>query len=89
MQTERLGGLDAGVRQALRRNGPTTRPKRPVTVGTKLSREWQGRRYDVVKTENGFAYGEQTYKSLSHVARVITGVRWNGPRFFGLRDGAK
>lgn len=53
--------------------------------GTKLIREFQGRSYEVLVSENGFIYQEQTYKSLSAIARKITGTRWNGPLFFGLR----
>ena len=87
LQTERLGGLAPQVRQLLRRKASTVRPKTALTVGTKLSREWQGRRYDVVSKDGGFACDGRDYKSLSEVARAITGVRWNGPRFFGLRGG--
>jgi hypothetical protein len=55
------------------------------TVGTKLIREFQGIDYEVLVAENGFVYRVQTYKSLSAIARRITGTRWNGPLFFGLR----
>ena len=55
------------------------------TVGTKLIREFQGVDYEVIVAENGFVYQGQTYKSLSAIARRITGTRWNGPLFFGLR----
>jgi hypothetical protein len=55
------------------------------TVGTKLIREFQGVDYEVIVAENGFVYRGQTYKSLSAIARRITGTRWNGPLFFGLR----
>ena len=54
-------------------------------VGTKLIREYQGINYEVVVAEAGFVYRGQTYKSLSAIARKITGTRWNGPLFFGLR----
>lgn len=56
-----------------------------ATVGTKLIREFQGVDYEVIVAENGFLYRGQTYKSLSAIARRITGTRWNGPLFFGLR----
>jgi len=52
--------------------------------GTRLVREWQGRVHEVVITEGGFVWSGNTYGSLSHVARLITGTRWSGPRFFGL-----
>ena len=55
-------------------------------VGTKLIREYQGVTYEVLVAENGFTYCGQTYKSLSAIARRITGTRWNGPLFFGLRN---
>ena len=52
--------------------------------GTQFVREWQGRDEIVTATEDGFLWDGQTYKSLSAVARAITGTRWNGPRFFGV-----
>lgn len=55
--------------------------------GTRLVREWQGRVHEVVITEGGFIWSGNTYGSLSQVARLITGTRWSGPRFFGLREG--
>ena len=56
--------------------------------GTRLVREWQGVRHEVVAmTDGGYLYRGERHRSLSQVARVITGSRWNGPRFFGLRQG--
>jgi hypothetical protein len=57
-----------------------------VRPGTSLSREWNGHMQRVTVLANGFAWNGQTYPSLSQVAFAITGTRWNGPRFFGLRD---
>jgi Protein of unknown function (DUF2924) len=54
--------------------------------GTILSREWNGRMHRVAVLTGGFAWNGKTYPSLSSVAFAITGTRWNGPRFFGLRD---
>ena len=54
--------------------------------GSRLERTWQGQRHQVEVVEGGFVWEGRPYKSLSHVARAITGVRWNGPRFFGLRE---
>ena len=54
--------------------------------GTILSREWKGCVERVAVTAEGFAWNGKTYPSLSKVAFAITGTRWNGPRFFGLRD---
>ena len=58
------------------------RPK--VRPGTRLLRDWNGRTHAVDVVEDGFVFDGKTYKSLSAVARRITGVRWSGPRFFGL-----
>jgi hypothetical protein len=59
-----------------------------LTPGTRLTREWQGVRHEVVVEPDGrFRHREELHRSLSQVARKITGSRWNGPRFFGLRAG--
>jgi len=57
-----------------------------VRPGTSLAREWNGRLERVAVFAEGFAWNGKTYSSLSQVAFAITGTRWNGPRFFGLRD---
>ena len=57
-----------------------------VRPGTVLGREWNGRMQRVSVLANGFAWNGKTYPSLSQAAFAITGTRWNGPRFFGLRD---
>ena len=85
IQAERYGDLQPEVRQALRRKGERRDLTANLAEGAKLTREWQGRRHEVVAVEAGYAYAGQTHRSLSEVARAITGVRWNGPRFFGLR----
>ena len=55
--------------------------------GTLLVREWQGERHEVIVGENkNFEYCGMPYRSLSAVARKITGTRWNGPKFFGCRE---
>lgn len=59
-----------------------------VKAGTRLIREWRGQTYTVSVTESGFLYAGRSYKSLSAIARVITGSRWSGPIFFGLRKSA-
>lgn len=86
IQADREGGLDADLRRALRR--PTSvRAAAEPAVGTRLAREWEGVRHDVtVVPEGGFLYEGERHRSLSEIARKITGVRWNGPRFFGLRQ---
>jgi hypothetical protein len=54
--------------------------------GTVLVREWDRQSHRVMVLTKGFAWNGQTYDSLTRVAFAITGTRWNGPRFFGLRD---
>lgn len=55
-----------------------------ITDGTRLVREFKGKRYSVTVTPNGFEYNSRTYKSLSAIANEITGTRWNGKKFFGV-----
>jgi hypothetical protein len=64
-------------------SGPALKP------GSSLVREWRGVRHEVRVAEAGFVYRGQPYRSLSSVARQITGTRWNGQAFFGLRKSAK
>ena len=54
-------------------------------VGTRLVREWNGRMHVVEVTERGFVWDGKSYRSLSAIARRITGAHWSGPRFFGVR----
>jgi hypothetical protein len=63
-------------------------PPEQLQPGTVLIRDWNGRRYGVTVTEAGFLFDGATHASLSKVAQVITGVKWSGPRFFKLADGA-
>ena len=56
--------------------------------GSVLVREWKGRSHRVMVLADGFAYDGNTYGNLSEIAGLITGTRWNGPRFFGLRSKA-
>lgn len=62
-----------------------TLPRR-IKPGSELVRTWKGTAYRVRVSPTGFAYDGHTYKSLSEIATLITGTKWNGPRFFGLRD---
>ncbi|WP_222931877.1 DUF2924 domain-containing protein [Sphingomonas sabuli] len=88
IQADAFGGLDAATIRLL--NAETLPPPTPVLEpGTRLSREWQGRRHEVDVLESGFRYDDHDYRSLSQVAREITGTRWNGLRFFGLREQPK
>jgi hypothetical protein len=88
IQADAFGGLDAVTVRLLQneRSGPS--PIRLIE-GTRLAREWQGRRHEVEILDKGFRYHGNTYGSLSEVARLITGTRWNGLRFFGLRENGK
>ncbi|MBX7500440.1 DUF2924 domain-containing protein [Qipengyuania sp. YG27] len=79
-------GLDAATRKALRRSGPVEAEGRQFGVGARLSRTWKGREVVVVVEEDGFSWNDQRFSSLSAAATAIAGTRWNGPRFFGLRD---
>ena len=83
IQAEAYGGLDATTKRLLSKEGSDLRPN--PQPGMRLAREWAGRRHEVVVIESGVVYEGQKYGSLSEVARHITGQRWNGPRFFGLR----
>jgi hypothetical protein len=85
IQAQAFGGLDGDTRRGLRR--PTSEKAQAVpSGGTRLVREWQGVRHEVTALgEGGFLYNGERYRSLSQIARLITGARWNGPRFFGLR----
>ena len=85
MQAEVFGGLDAAVtRLLLHRSIPVCGPK--LVPGVRVEREWRGVRHSVDVVEGGFHWNGETYRSLSRVAGAITGGKWNGPRFFGLRD---
>jgi hypothetical protein len=60
-----------------------------MQAGTILSREWNGVIHRVTVVDDRFLWNENKYDSLSAIALAITGTRWNGPRFFGLRDSVK
>jgi hypothetical protein len=62
-------------------------PRNPV-IGTRLVREWDGAEHVITVLKDGFDWQGRRYKSLSSIARDITGTRWNGYRFFGLRGTA-
>lgn len=63
---------------------PPVSARSGLRPGTLLTREWQGEIHRVMVVEDGFAWNSATLKSLSEVARAITGTRWSGPKFFGL-----
>jgi len=79
---EALGEEYASTDPAVRRRRADERP----IIGTRLLREWQGVEHCVTVRESDFEYQGRPYKSLSAVARAITGTRWNGPLFFGIKN---
>jgi hypothetical protein len=86
IQEQTLGKLSHETRRLLDRLARGEgEPIRHLKVGTVMVREHQGILHEVMVVPGGFSWREQTYASLSTVARAITGTSWNGPRFFGLR----
>lgn len=83
IQAGAFGGLDAETEAAVDQKRIQRGPS--LTPGMRLAREWCGVVHEVELVEAGVLYRGQGFDSLSKVARQITGVRWNGPRFFGLR----
>lgn len=88
LQAEAHGGIDPGTRRALARTGAAQPEGRQLGIGAVLTRNWMGREVKVVVEADGFRWDGALYPSLSAAASAITGSRWNGPRFFGLRDAA-
>lgn len=62
-----------------------SRPRKTLSAGGRLVREWRGKTYEVYVAEDGCYLDGKRYKSLSSAAFAITGAKWNGPAFFGLR----
>jgi len=88
---DRMGRiLDGAGYDDMGRKGNVKKPAGPVP-GTLLIREWKGSRHEITALENGYEYGGRRFRSLSAVAFHITGTKWNGPLFFGVRrnDGGK
>ena len=84
-QSTRRKLIDAARRRAITiERKPERKPRVALSPGTRLVRDWHGRTCTVEVTEQGFLYAGQRYRSLSAVARIITGARWSGRRFFGL-----
>jgi hypothetical protein len=96
-QENALGALKCSVRRHLMQaaNNPATsrpsphHPSRRLKAGTVLVRDWGGITHLAKVLEDGIIFRSKRYKSLSEVARVITGSRWSGPLFFGLKSNAK
>ena len=99
IQAEAYGDLDADTLRLLNkvrsvRSGTEVTPltdvfdqrRRGLLPGSVLTREWNRQHHRVMVVADGFAWEGRTYDSLSKIAHAITGTKWNGPRFFGLRD---
>ena len=94
VQEKAFGGLSASTLKTLNKaaapkpkegdKGRRNNDKKATPPGTRLIRDWHGKTHTVDVTEDGLLYGGTTYRSLSEIARLITGTRWSGPRFFGL-----
>lgn len=86
VQVDTLGGLDRESRRTLGRKGKVRAEGLDLGIGARLTRQWQGKTHEVLVEVSGFRWQGQSYRSLSAVATAITGSKWNGPRFFGLRE---
>jgi hypothetical protein len=94
LQEQAYGGLGAATKrrladlaETLERDGDVTRSRvARLRPGAKLVREWHGRTHTVIVCEDGFEWKGRHWRSLSMIARAITGGHWSGPRFFGLKE---
>ena len=89
LQERKFGGLSATVVRELERAGrgeiaPSQRQAIPLAPGARLVREWNGQTIAVEVRADGFWWKDQLWRSLSEIAREVTGAHWSGPRFFGL-----
>jgi hypothetical protein len=92
LQEQAFGGLSKADQKLLDRmakefirDPSILKPFLQIKTGTRLRRLWQGKIHEVTATQDGFIYDGNKYRSLSEVARLITGTRWNGLVFFGLK----
>ena len=97
IQEKAYGGLPLSTRRLLdqmvkaasaKPAGRLELPQR-IKSGSELVRTWNGKTYRVIVTTDGFAHAGKTFASLSEIAFAVTGTKWNGPRFFGLRSARK
>jgi Protein of unknown function (DUF2924) len=97
LQARARGGYDPSTRRRLKQLSksskadatPTSAVLGALKPGAVLTREWSGAIHRVVVLEEGFAWAGQNYGSLSEIATRISGTRWSGPRFFGLKQGER
>ena len=87
LQTKELGGLSLLEKRQLQSDAIT--PSNKPSNGSRLVRVWQGKTHQVTVLEDGYLYEDRTWKSLSAIARHITGTPWSGPVFFGLKKTGK
>ena len=92
LQEKALGEMKPGIRRMLKQTSEDGAYKRKVSMpgaslktGKRLLSEWHGVTHEVILTEDGVQFQGKRYRSLSEVARIITGTRWSGPLFFGLK----
>jgi len=93
-QERKFGGLPLVVRRQLEsvsadQTAGMPEPPLKLKPGTRLVREWNGTMYTVLVSTDGFEFAGRSWRSLSMIARHITGAQWSGPRFFGLKRGGK
>lgn len=84
LQTQVNSGIEPNLRRRLRGQG---RMGEGLEHGGRIVREWRGQRHEVEVVDGGYLWNGRRFKSLSPIAFEITGARWNGPKFFGLRPG--
>ncbi|HBK43063.1 MAG TPA: DUF2924 domain-containing protein [Polynucleobacter sp.] len=87
LQTQALGGLSLLEKRQIKSDLIT--PSNKPSNGSRLVRVWQGKTHQVTVLEGGYLYENQTWKSLSAIAKHITGTPWSGPVFFGLKKTTK
>ena len=93
LQENVYGGLDKKTRRLFEKavanlaaGKPVVHERSKIKPGTRLLREWHGTMHEVIVLESGVQFRDEIWPSLSAVAREITGARWSGPRFFGLKE---
>ena len=88
LQELHIGGLNQSIKKTLENLANNKKAKRysNLMAGTKIQRKWNDVIYEVEILEDGFEFNGQKFKSLSAIANKITGTRWNGPKFFKLRE---
>ena len=84
-QARALGGLSRVTERRLKKASLGAAAPPRAKAGTRLVREWNGRTYQVEVVEGGYVMDGKSWRSLSAIARHITGAHWSGPRFFGVQ----